>query len=63
MDEKRKIIEIYVIENKEEDIATFEFERCEDTEIANTTMKGLLMMFDKYKKDLNIENEIEAEFE
>lgn len=59
-DEKRKIIEIYVTENKEDDTISFDFEKVEDTEIANSTMKGLLMMFDIYKND---EDVLEVEYE
>lgn len=63
MKEKRKIIEIYVTENEEKDSASFEFEKCEDTEIANYTMKGLLMMLNEYRNYWGIEDEIETEFE
>lgn len=59
-DEKRKIIEIYVTENKETDSISFEFEKMEDTEVANATMKGLLMIFSNYKDD---EDELEVEYE
>lgn len=56
MENKRKIIEIYVTENEEEDITSFEFERIEDSDIANSTMKMLAYMFSKYKnKDDNLE--------
>jgi len=58
--EKRKIIEIYVTENKEEDSASFEFIKCEDTEIADNTMKGLLIIFNTYKDD---EDELKVEYE
>ena len=66
---RRKIIEIYVTENEEEDSISFEFERCEDSEIANDTMKGLCMMVASWKdkedeleiieykdKDINIQD-------
>ena len=59
-DEKRKIIEIYVTENKETDSISFEFEKMENTEVANATMKGLLMIFLNYKDD---EDEVEVECE
>ena len=59
-DARRKIIEIYVTENKEKDSISFEFEKMEDTEVANVTMKGLLMMFLSYKDD---EDELEVEHE
>ena len=56
MENKRKIIEIYVTENEEEDTTSFEFERIEDSDIANSTMKMLAYMFSKYKnKDDNLE--------
>lgn len=42
---KRKIIEIYVTENEEEDTISFEFEKVEDSEVANSTMKGILNIF------------------
>lgn len=58
--EKRKIIEIYVTENEEDDTVSFNFERCEDTEIANETMKGLCMMFAKWKDE---EDKLEKERE
>lgn len=50
-DEKRKIIEVYITENDEENTVSFEFEKKEDTEIANSTMKALLMMFSNLKSD------------
>lgn len=59
-DKKRKIIEIYVTENKETDSISFEFEKMEDTEVANSTMKVLLMMVSNYKDD---EDELEVEYE
>ena len=43
-EKKRKIIEIYVTENKEEDTASFEFIKTEDSEIANETLRGLAMI-------------------
>lgn len=58
--EKRKIIEVYVTENKKEDSISFEFEKCEDTDIANETLKGLCMMFATWKDE---EYELEVEFE
>lgn len=58
--EERKIIEIYVEEKPEDDAVSFEFKRCEDTEVANNTMKMLMMVLNKYKKE---EDEIEVEFE
>ena len=63
MAKKRKIIEIYVTENEEDNTVTFDFERCEDTEIANATMKRLLMMIDVNRENFGIENDIEADFE
>lgn len=42
--EKRKIIEVYAVENKEEDTAEFQLVKTEDTKLANETMKGLAMM-------------------
>lgn len=57
-DEKRKIIEVYITENDEENTVSFEFEKKEDTEIANSTMKALLMMFSNLKSDgLEVEQE------
>lgn len=41
MNEKRKIIEIYVTE-KENDEIDIDFEKVEDTEIANKIMKDLV---------------------
>lgn len=60
MNEKRKIIEIYVTENKEEDCVTFDFNKCEDTKIANYTMKGLLMMLNDHKNKWGVEGDLEA---
>lgn len=57
--DKRKIIEIYVEENTEEDTVSFEFKKVENTEIANMTMKGLIMMFGSQKSD---EDELEVEY-
>lgn len=57
--DKRKIIEIYVEENTEEDTVSFEFKKVENTEIANMTMKGLIMMFESQKSD---EDELEVEY-
>ena len=45
MNKRRKIIEIYVTENKEEDTTTFNFERLEDTKEANFMMKKISLMF------------------
>jgi len=57
-DEKRKIIEVYITENDEENTVSFEFKKKEDTEIANSTMKALLMMFSNLKSDgLEVEQE------
>ena len=56
MKNKRKIIEIYVTENEEEDTISFEFEKIENTDTANSTMKMLLEMFSLYKnKDDSLE--------
>ena len=57
---KRKIIEIYVEEDKENEVVSYCFERCEDSEVANATMKALLMIFNNYK---DVEDIIEAEYE
>lgn len=53
---KRKIIEIYVTENKDIDNILFEFEKIEDTEAANAIMNKLLMMFSNHK-DVEVEYE------
>lgn len=45
MNKRRKIIEIYVTEDKEQDTTTFDFERLEDTKEANFMMKRLTLMF------------------
>lgn len=57
---KKRIIEIYVTENKKEDTVSFEFEKVENSKIADSTMKMLLMMFNKYKDN---EDELEVEYE
>ncbi|MBQ9657631.1 MAG: hypothetical protein IJV31_02550 [Clostridia bacterium] len=51
MENKRKIIEIYVTENEEEDTTSFEFEKIENSDVANSTMKMLVYMFSKYKHE------------
>lgn len=58
--ERRKIIEIYVEEKPEQDAVSFDFERCEDSEVANNTMKMLIMVLSKYKRE---EDDIEVDFE
>lgn len=60
MNEKRKIIEIYVTENIEEDTTSFEFEKVEDSHVANSTMKMLLMTFAQYKDE---DDELEVQYE
>lgn len=57
---KRKIIEIYVEEKPEEDSVSFEFEKIENTEIADNMMKMLMYILSIYKHE---DDEIEAEFE
>lgn len=58
VDEKRKIIEVYITENDEENTVSFEFKKTEETEIANSTMKALLMVFSNLKSDgLEVEHE------
>lgn len=57
-DEKRKIIEVYITENDEENTVSFNFQKTEDSEIANSTMKALLMVFSNLKEDgLEVEHE------
>ena len=57
---KRKIIEIYVTDK--ENTISFEFIRTENSELANSTLKGLLMMFEQFKNpDIEMEVEIEKE--
>lgn len=54
--DKRKIIEIYVTEDKENDTTTFDFDRLEDTKEANFMMKRLSLMFaTTIKEDENLE--------
>lgn len=53
---KRKIIEIYVTENKDTGNKLFEFEKIEDTEAANAIMNKILMMFSNHK-DVEVEYE------
>jgi hypothetical protein len=54
--DKRKIIEIYVTEDKENDTTTFDFDRLEDTKEANFMMKRLSLMFaTNIKEDENLE--------
>lgn len=44
---KRKIIEVYVEENEDEQ--TFTIEKVEDSEVANETIKALAVIFYKLK--------------
>lgn len=54
--DKRKIIEIYVTEDKENDTTTFNFDKLEDTKEANFMMKRLALMFaTTIKEDENLE--------
>lgn len=48
---KRKIIEIYATENKEEGEVTFNIEKTEDSDIANNTMKMLVEIFSLYVEE------------
>lgn len=57
---KRKIIEIYVTENKEENTTSFEFIKTEDSELANETLKVLMFIFAHFKDN---DDEIEVELE
>ena len=57
---KRKIIEIYATENKEEDSISFDIEKIEDSDVANYTMTMLLKAFSIHKSD-NESLEIEVE--
>lgn len=57
---KRKIIEVYVTENKKEHTTSFEFIKTEDSKIANATIKGLAMMFTSQKDE---DDELEVEYE
>lgn len=59
---KRKIIEIYVTNNDKENTTSFEFIKTENSELANSTLKGLLMIFEQFK-DSDIEIEVETEKE
>lgn len=47
--ERRKIIEIYVEENEEEEKTYFDVERCENSMAANAVMKMLLNTFRQFK--------------
>lgn len=60
MNEKRKIIEIYVTKNNEEDSISFDVEKTEDSDIANYTMKMLLHTFAQYKDE---DDELEVQYE
>lgn len=46
---RRKIVEIYVEEDEIEKKVFFDVERCEDSMVANATMKMLLNTFRKFK--------------
>ena len=48
---KRKIIEIYVTENKEDNNIKIDFEKVSDTEIANAVIKKLVMMVASQKDE------------
>ncbi len=60
MEEERKIIEVYVKENKEEGTISFILKKTENSEIANSTLKGLAMIFAAQKEE---EDELEVETE
>lgn len=60
MEEERKIIEVYAKENKEEGTVSFTFKKTENSEIANSTLKGLAVIFAAQKEE---EDEIEVEIE
>lgn len=60
MEEERKIIEVYVKENKEEETVSFTFKKTENSEIANSTIKGFAMIF---AAQIGAEDELEVETE
>lgn len=47
--ERRKIVEIYIEEDVENEKVFFDVERVEDSKIANATMKMLLNTFRSFK--------------
>ena len=47
--ERRKIVEIYIEEDIENEKIYFDVERVEDSKVANATMKMLLNTFSKFK--------------
>lgn len=57
---KRKIIEIYVEENEEEDTCTFSFEKCENSTVADYTLTGLATTFYTWAEE---SEEMEVTFE
>lgn len=59
MSKKRKIIEIFAIENEDNSI-TFDFNKVEDTEISDFILKKILTSLSLCK---NVDDEIEIEYE
>ena len=53
MKEKRKVIEIFLTDDNENDELFIDVERCEDSEIANSLMKRILHCFADGIKDYN----------
>lgn len=43
---KRKIIEIYATEDEENNTISFDFEKVDDSEVANDTMKMIISIFE-----------------
>lgn len=43
---KRKIIEIYATEDEENNTISFDFEKVDDSEVANGTMKMIISIFE-----------------
>lgn len=59
-EEKRKIIEVYITENTEEDTVTFHFEKTEDSKVADNIMQFLAVII-AGQKDTGDQLEIESE--
>lgn len=55
---RRKIIEIYITKDETDDSISFDFDKVDDSDIANATMKMLLNTFTKYSNQNECEIEV-----
>lgn len=55
---KRKIIEIYATEDEENNTISFDFEKVDDSGVANSVMKMLVSVFSELKNEYGSITEI-----